>query len=120
MFLKKFDEFIKINEKKDNDKPFLIPMKKPWYSGKWVCLIVTEKTFMEFRRNHPGQPFNILLGSHKIILGSKDQVERVKGKYKPGNLFKVKGGDEEMITQVVFDRYNPSFYGVEVIKNNKI
>ena len=33
MFLKKFDEFIKINEKKDDDKPFLVPMKKPWYSG---------------------------------------------------------------------------------------
>lgn len=113
VLLKRFDEFKKINEeKKDSDeansvhvdkdrKKDLDKMKKH-FDQKWVCLIVTDSTKLEFEKNYPGKPFDIRFGSHRILLNNDNQFEKAKINYKVGNIYK-----KEVIKDVNFHHYNP-------------
>lgn len=117
-----FKEFGELNEKDkykdknkdkvhvDPDRLKMIDKRKKEFNQKWVCLIATDVTIDEFNKNHPGIPFDIRFGSHRILLNSQSQFERAKIKYMVGNIYK-----KEMIKQVNFHHYNPlidsEFYG---------
>ena len=108
MLLKRFNEFIINEEKKDDgihvdsDRLKIVNKRKKFINQKWVCLIVTDKTSLDFEINYPGRPFDINLGSHRILLNTESQFEKAKNKYKEGNIYK-----NEQIIQVNFHPYNP-------------
>jgi len=118
LLLKRFNEFIKINEEKkddgihvDGDRLKIINKRKKSINQKWVCLIVTDKTKLDFEIKYPGRPFDINLGSHRIFFNIKDpkntklEIEEVKNKYKEGNIYNK--NENDMIIQVNFHQYSP-------------
>jgi hypothetical protein len=133
MMILKFDEFIlekssikKKKKKKKKEKPnagvYRTEMRKQLlkryrkFGKKWVCLIVTDKTKREYEINYPGKPFDIMLGSHRILLNTNSQFEKAKIKYQIGNLYK----KEETIIDINYHPYNPLidsvFFGEQKIR----
>jgi hypothetical protein len=76
--------------------------RNKFIKNRWVCLIVTDKTQNDFFIKYPEQPFNILIGSHKIILNTKKQLDKAKNKYRIGNIY-----NNENIIDVNIHPYNP-------------
>ena len=60
MLLKRFNEFIINEEKKDDgihvdsDRLKIVNKRKKFINQKWVCLIVTDKTSLDFEINYMG------------------------------------------------------------------
>jgi len=108
VLLIKFEEFKEINEKKEDDgihipKARLNFLKKrKSFFNKWVCLIATDSTILNFQMKYPGKPFDIKFGSHRILLNTESQFKKAKNKYKEGNIYK-----KEIIRKVNFHHYNP-------------
>ena len=109
----KFADFLLLEKIKIKKKKKQKPMKKSPFAKeldkrrrqiakRWVCLLVTNRTRNDFEQKYPGVPFDINLGSHRMILNTEGQFEQAKIKYQIGNVYK-----GELIEDVNFHPFNP-------------
>lgn len=116
MTILKFEEFL-LEKKQKKVKPnagvLKTQMRKELlkryrkFGKKWVCLLVTDRTKREYEVNYPGQPFNINIGSHRILLNTQKQFDKAKLDFRVGNVVARGHYKGEAVVDVNFHPYNP-------------